>query len=248
MQLHRLHLTAIGPFAEPVEVDLDRLSASGIFLLEGPTGAGKSTLIDAIVFALYGDVAGHASSSERIASAVAPAGVTPSVELDFSTSHGMFRVQRTPKHERRKRRGNGTTVENASAKLWRLVSPGADSVGEPVSTRIDEIGAEIVDIVGLSRDQFVRPVVLPQGEFTTFLRADAEHRRELLQRLFGTRCYDRAVDRLVELRRVARQQRASAATAVLGAVRAYGGALGRPLKTKTHWSHCSSPTLSSCSS
>ncbi|MFL6182943.1 MAG: SbcC/MukB-like Walker B domain-containing protein, partial [Actinomycetes bacterium] len=175
---------------------------------------------------LYGDVAGNASSSDRIASAVAPAGVTPSVELDFSTSHGMFRVQRTPKHERGKRRGNGTTIEHASAKLWRLVSPDADSVGEPVSTRIDEIGAEIVDIVGLSRDQFVQTVVLPQGEFATFLRADAEHRRELLQRLFGTEVYDRTVDRLVEQRRVARQQRASAATSVLGAVRAYGGASG----------------------
>jgi exonuclease SbcC len=226
MQMHRLRLAAIGPFAEPVEIDLDRLSASGIFLLEGPTGAGKSTLIDAIVFALYGDVAGRSSSSDRIASAVAPEGVKPSVELDFSTSHGMFRVQRTPKHQRRKRRGNGMTVENASAKLWRLVSPDATSVGEPVSTRIDEIGAEILDIVGLSRDQFAQTVVLPQGEFATFLRADAEHRRELLQRLFGTEVYDRTVDRLIERRRVARQQRASAATAALGAVRAYGGAVG----------------------
>ena len=110
MQLHRLRLAAIGPFTQPVELDLDRLSASGIFLLEGPTGAGKSTLIDAIVFALYGEVAGQASSNERIASAVASDDVAPSVELDFSTSHGMFRVRRSPKHARRKRRGSGTTI------------------------------------------------------------------------------------------------------------------------------------------
>jgi exonuclease SbcC len=226
MQLHRLRLEAIGPFADPVDIDFDRLSASGSFLLEGPTGAGKSTLIDAIVFALYGDVAGRASSNERIVSAVAPAGVTPWVELDFSTSHGVFRVRRSPKHERRKRRGTGSTVVPASAKLWRLVSAEATSPGEPVSTRIDEIGAEVVDAVGLSREQFVQTVVLPQGEFATFLRADAEHRRALLQRLFGTEVYDRTLERLNEQRRLARQQRTAAATAVLGSVRAYGGALG----------------------
>ena len=226
MQLHRLRLSAIGPFAEPAEIDLDRLSASGIFLLEGPTGAGKSTLIDAIVFALYGDVAGKTSSSERIASAVAPDGLTPTVELDFSTSHGRFRVRRTPKHARRKRRGSGTTIENASGTLWRLVSPESEAVGEPISTRLDEIGAEILDIVGLSREQFVQTVVLPQGEFATFLRADAEHRRALLQKLFGTEVYDRTVDRLVELRRAAHQQRAAAATALLGSVSAYCGATG----------------------
>ena len=226
MQLHRLRLAAIGPFAQPVEIDLDRLSASGIFLLEGPTGAGKSTLIDAIVFALYGEVAGQASSNERIASAVASDDVAPSVELDFSTSHGMFRVRRSPKHARRKRRGSGTTIENASGALWRLVSTDAEAVGEPIATRLDEVGAEILDIVGLSREQFVQTVVLPQGEFATFLRAGAEQRRSLLEKLFGTEVYVRTVDRLVELRREANRQRSAAATTVGGSVSAYCGAAG----------------------
>ncbi|HEX5017645.1 MAG TPA: SMC family ATPase, partial [Actinomycetes bacterium] len=226
MQLHRLEMVGIGPFVEPVQIDFDRLSTSGIFLMEGPTGAGKSTLIDAIVFALYGDVAGRASSAERMATMVAPRDVTPSVELEFSTSHGMFRIQRTPKHERSKRRGSGTTTEPASGKLWRLVSPDTPESGEIVSTRLDEIGAEIADIIGLSREQFVQTVVLPQGEFATFLRADAEHRRALLQRLFGTEVYDRTLERLVEMRRLARQQQAAAATTVLGSVRSYCGAAG----------------------
>ncbi len=226
MRLHRLKLSAIGPFADPVDIDFDTVSASGLFLLEGPTGAGKSTLIDAIVFALYGEVAGRASSNERIASAVATNGATPSVELDFSTSHGLFRVQRTPKHERGKRRGTGTTTQNASAKLWRLISPESGDAGEPVSTRIDEIADEITDIVGLSREQFVQTVVLPQGEFATFLRADAEHRRALLQRLFGTEVYDRTVERLAEMRRDARQRRTDASHAVQGSLRAYCGAAG----------------------
>ncbi len=228
MQLHRLTLCAIGPFAETCEVDVERLGASGLFLLEGPTGAGKSTLIDAIVFALYGDVAGRASSADRMHSDVAEPDVTPFVELDFSTAHGLYRIRRTPKHERAKRRGEGMTTENASVKLWRLASPGASStdLGEPISTRLDEVGGEITRIVGLTQEQFVQTVVLPQGEFATFLRAAPEVRRELLQRLFGTEIYDTVLDRLADRRRAARQSRVDAASAVAGAIRAYCGAAG----------------------
>ncbi|MGB2839599.1 MAG: SMC family ATPase, partial [Actinomycetes bacterium] len=212
MQLHRLTLCAIGPFAGVCDVDVERLSASGLFLLEGPTGAGKSTLIDAIVFALYGDVAGRSSSADRMHSDVADAETTPFVELDFSTANGMYRIRRTPKHERAKRRGEGMTTENASAKLWRLLSPDESAEGaEPMSTRIEEVGAEISRIVGLNHEQFVQTVVLPQGEFATFLRAAPEVRRELLQKLFGTEIYDAVLDRLVEQRKVAKQQRADAA-------------------------------------
>ena len=227
MQLHRLTLCAIGPFAGVCDVDVERLSASGLFLLEGPTGAGKSTLIDAIVFALYGDVAGRSSSADRMHSDVADAETTPFVELDFSTANGMYRIRRTPKHERAKRRGEGMTTENASAKLWRLLSPDESAEGaEPMSTRIEEVGAEINRIVGLTHEQFVQTVVLPQGEFATFLRAAPEVRRELLQKLFGTEIYDAVLDRLVEQRKVAKQQRADAANDVSASVSAYCGAAG----------------------
>lgn len=228
MQLHRLTLCAIGPFADLCQVDVEQLGASGLFLLEGPTGAGKSTLIDAIVFALYGDVAGRSSSADRMHSDVADADVTPFVELDFSTAHGMYRIRRTPKHERAKRRGEGMTTENVSAKLWRLASPGAAStdLGEPISTRLDEVGAEVTRIVGLTQEQFVQTVVLPQGEFATFLRSAPEVRRELLQRLFGTEIYDTVLDQLVDRRKEAKQSRTDAAAAVTGSTRAYCGAAG----------------------
>ncbi|HUV48012.1 MAG TPA: SMC family ATPase, partial [Actinomycetes bacterium] len=227
MQLHRLTLCAIGPFAGVCDVDVERLSASGLFLLEGPTGAGKSTLIDAIVFALYGDVAGRSSSADRMHSDVADAETTPFVELDFSTANGMYRIRRTPKHERAKRRGEGMTTENASAKLWRLLAPDESAEGaEPISTRIEEVGAEINRIVGLTHEQFVQTVVLPQGEFATFLRSAPEVRRELLQKLFGTEIYDAVLDRLVEQRKVAKQQRADSAHDVSASVSAYCGAAG----------------------
>ena len=226
MQLHRLALRAIGPFAGEHEVDFDRLGASGLFLLEGPTGAGKSTIIDAVVFALYGRVAGSGTSEDRMHSDFAAPEVEPFVELDFSTSSGIYRIRRTPKHDRPKLRGSGRTTQNATARLWRMVSPDAGYDSEPVANRIEEVAGEVGRIVGLTRDQFVQTVVLPQGEFASFLRADAETRRALLQRLFGTEVYDRVVRHLEDQRKSARQARAAADAQVTGAVRAFCGAAG----------------------
>ena len=148
MRLHRLTLRAVGPFAGQYSVDFDRLGSSGLFLLEGPTGAGKSSIIDAVVFALYGKVAGHDASDDRMHSDFAEPNVEPFVELDFSTSSGLYRVRRTPKYERPKVRGTGTATQNATARLWRLASPDSET-GEPLTTRIEEIATAVLDAVGL---------------------------------------------------------------------------------------------------
>src|SRR5699024_3820115 len=113
---------------ERFDINFDELSAYGLFLLEGPTGAGKSTIIDAMVFALYGTTAGMHSSDQRLHSAHADPAVQPLVELVFSTSAGVFKVRRTPRYERPKQRGRGMTMNNATAKLWRL--PATDDLGE----------------------------------------------------------------------------------------------------------------------
>ena len=120
MHLRRLALQAVGPFAGRHTIDLAELGASGLFLLEGPTGAGKSTLIDAIVFALYGKVASDEASDDRLRSAHAAGDVESVVDLVLEVPSGVFRIRRTPQYERPKRRGEGTTTQQASAKLWRL--------------------------------------------------------------------------------------------------------------------------------
>ena len=162
MNLHRLTLRAIGPYAGEHTVDLAALGASGLFLLEGPTGSGKSTIIDAIVFALYGGLAGSASTPDRLRSHHADPGVEPFVELVFETAAGVHRIRRTPQYRRPKSRGTGTTPQNATAKLVRLTSPDAVE-GEVVATSTQEAGSEIARVVGLTRQQFVQTVVLPQG-------------------------------------------------------------------------------------
>ncbi|MCO7274959.1 AAA family ATPase [Cellulosimicrobium cellulans] len=234
MHLHSLTFQAIGPFAGLQHVDLAALGASGIYLLDGPTGAGKSTVIDAIVFALYGKVASDAASDDRLRSAFAAPEVESFVDLVLEVPSGVYRVRRTPEYRRPKKRGTGTTTQQASVRLWRLAGvPSAQACagvdgppGELLSTRLDEAGEEIRRIVGLDRRQLVQTVVLPQGEFATFLRAKPEDRAVLLQKVFGTELYHRATVRLAELARTARARSDGARQGVRGAVERFTGAAG----------------------
>jgi exonuclease SbcC len=216
MRLHRLSFGAVGPFAAAYDLDLDRVAAGGLFLLEGPTGAGKSTVLDAITFALYGSVAGRSSSKERLHTDFATA-VEPFVELELSVGGVRHRVRRSPSYSRPKRDGSGTTPVQASVRLWRT-TPGGEQL---VSSRVREADDEIRDLLGgLSRDQFCQVVVLPQGEFASFLRADADERRDVLQRLFATDHYQAVERTLVEMRHDAARQVERADTVVRDALAA----------------------------
>ena len=225
MYLHRLELRAIGPYADTVTIDFAALAASGVFLLEGPTGSGKSTIIDAVVFALYGKQSGSESSDDRLHSQHADPAVEPFVELVFETGAGLYRVRRTPQYDRPKQRGSGTVRQQASAQLYRLATP-TDVPGEPVSSRIPEIGLEITRAVGLDRAQFLQTVVLPQGEFARFLRSPGEDRRKLLQSLFGTAVYDRTAEELAVRRRAVQAEVESADAAVRDALTRFAQAAG----------------------
>ncbi|WP_413602815.1 AAA family ATPase [Curtobacterium sp. Curtsp57] len=226
MYLHHLELRAIGPYPDLVSIDFAALAASGVFLLEGPTGSGKSTIIDAVVFALYGGLAGSDASSDRLHSQHADPAVEPFVELVFETGAGVFRVRRTPQYDRPKQRGTGTVRQQSSAQLVRLAHP-TDPAGEPISARAQEVGAEIARIVGLDRAQFLQTVVLPQGEFARFLKSPGEERRKLLQSLFGTEIYDRTADELAARRRAAAAEVESADARVRDALARFAEASGR---------------------
>ena len=196
MRLHTLRLRALGPFAAEESVDFEQLGAGGLFLLDGPTGAGKSTVLDAITFALYGP--GERGGDGRLHSHFAEAGVAPEVVLEFSVAGVRQRITRSPEFTRPKRRGEGTTTASSQVHLQRL--EGGHWVSR--SSNKAEVGDLIAEDIGLSRDQFTQVVLLPQGEFMKFLRAGDDERRTLLTRLFGTQLYDRITEELERRRKV----------------------------------------------
>lgn len=206
MRPHRLRLRAFGPFADEVVVDLDALAASGLFLLHGETGSGKTTLLDGIGFALYGRVPGARGKTGRLRSDHADPGVRTEVELEVTLGGRRWRITRSPAQERAKARGTGTTTEQARV----LLEEQRAGSWVTVSTRIDEAAAELDPLLGMSADQFFQVVLLPQGEFARFLRADSRERGDLLQRLFATERFKAVEDWLVA-------QRISTSSAVVAA-------------------------------
>ncbi|WP_456600590.1 AAA family ATPase [Blastococcus sp. SYSU DS0616] len=200
MRLHRLSLTAFGPFAGTVEVDLDEVGRDGLFLLWGPTGAGKTTLLDAVVFALYGRVPGARGEEKRLRSDHADAATRTEVSCELTLGDERLRVVRRPEQQRPKKRGEGWATEQAKLVVSRLTDGG----WEPVSTRIDEGSEHLRTRLGLDVHQFCQVVLLPQGDFARFLRAEPEHRTELLRTLFDVDRFARAEEWLAEERAAAR--------------------------------------------
>ncbi|MEV0122373.1 SMC family ATPase [Streptomyces sp. NPDC050703] len=209
MRLHRLRLTAFGPFGDPQDIDFDDLSAAGLFLLHGPTGAGKTSVLDAVCFALYGSVPGDRQGGKQgttLRSDHARAGARTEVRLELTVAGRRLEITRQPPWERPKKRGTGTTTEKAQSWLREYESgqgPGAGGRWKDLSRSHQEIGEEITQLLGMSKEQFCQVVLLPQGDFARFLRADAEARGRLLGRLFDTHRFAAVEQRLAEQRRTA---------------------------------------------
>jgi exonuclease SbcC len=192
MRPHCLELEAFGPYAEPVRVDFDPLAREGLFLIHGSTGAGKTFLLDALCFALYGEVTGD-RSPRGLRSDHAPPGQVPRVALEFSAAGGRWRVERQPACEVPRVRGEGTTSRPARAVLWRCRDGQAwDSAEAPIAGNVTDVGREVVNLLGLEAAQFRQVILLPQGRFAEVLRAGPEQREALLKTLFDTGLYERA--------------------------------------------------------
>ncbi|MCX4756759.1 AAA family ATPase [Kitasatospora purpeofusca] len=205
MRLHRLTVTAFGPFAGAETVDFDALAAGGLFLLRGATGAGKSSVLDAVCYALYGEVPGTRRANRLRSDHAEPDRLTE-VRLELTLGGRRLEIVRIPEQPRPKKVGTGMTVERAQTLLreWSAdgAGTGADGPGwRAVSKSHQEAGEEIHRLIGMSRDQFCQVVLLPQGDFARFLRADSEERGKLLRRLFDTERFQSVEAWLAEQRR-----------------------------------------------
>jgi len=212
VRLHRLQVQAFQAFAGREDIDFDALSEAGLFLLHGDTGAGKTTLLDAVCFAIYGKLPGARGSDARIRSDHAEPGTTTEVVLDLTVRGERLRIVRAPEQERPKTRGEGTTRAREAVRLSRVEPDGSETV---LATRPDEAGLELTERMGMNRTQFCQVVLLPQGEFATFLRAQSKDRVALLKPIFGAERFEHAEAWLADQAKLAAAER----DAALGEVR-----------------------------
>ena len=201
MRLHDLSITAFGPFVDTVTVDFDDLAEGGLFLLTGDTGAGKTSVLDAVCFGLYGDVPGDRHTARHLRSDHADPLDEPEVRLVFSVGERTFRFTRSPAWDRPRQRSGGTRRIQAHVVAEEL----RDGDWSTVTNRLDEAGHLVTSLLGMTCAQFTQVAMLPQGRFQAFLRATSGERHAVLQRLFRTRRFEDVerwlVDRRIELRR-----------------------------------------------
>lgn len=191
----KLVVTAFGPYSGRTEFDFEKLGKSGLYLITGDTGAGKTTIFDAITFALYGRASGSVRSSDMLRSKYAEADVPTEVELDFEYRNKRYKIKRSPEYLRPKKRGEGFTAETAKAEFY---------CGETLfNGKIEEVNAEIEKVMGVTREQFMQIAMIAQGDFMKLLLADSEERKKIFRGIFKTENFDRLTDRLKEEYRLA---------------------------------------------
>ena len=190
----RLVIEAFGPYAHKVDLDFSKLGAHKLFLIAGPTGAGKTTILDAMVYALYGDASGQARDASSVRSDFADLDRPTQVSFTFAIGDKTYKVERSPQQEVKKKRGLGTKIQGAAAAIYQ------EEEGQWTKLVSDsrKVGPLINDIIGFSKDQFLQVVLLPQGEFRKLLVSNSKDREILLRNLFKTQIYERLQTSLKE--------------------------------------------------
>ncbi|MEV5400766.1 SMC family ATPase [Streptomyces cellulosae] len=214
MYLHHLTVQAFGPFARTEDVDFDDLTQAGLFLLRGDTGAGKTSVLDAVCFALYGTVPGI-RPTHRLRSDHAPTDTRTRIVLEFSAAGRHLRITRTPKQTYPSARAkSGTATAEATVQLHERTGTAEDPSWEPICANHQDAAREIDQVLGLSKEQFCQVVLLPQGDFAKFLRSDAKDRAALLRRLFDTQRFQELQNWLTARSKTAKKDLDDVATAV----------------------------------
>ena len=184
----KLTMTAFGPYAGSVTVDFSRFGEKGLFLITGDTGAGKTTIFDGITFALYGETSGSVREPDSLRSGYAGPDIETSVQLDFRYAGKQYSVIRSPRYDRPKKRGDGTSVHPATAEL--ILPDGK------VITSVKSVNEKLEEIIGLTAQQFSQVAMIAQGDFQKLLLAESKERQRIFTTLFSTEDFARFTDLL----------------------------------------------------
>ncbi|MBO2565719.1 AAA family ATPase [Shewanella algae] len=189
-----LEMRAFGPFADCQRIDFTELGDKPLFLINGPTGAGKTTILDAICFALYGKTTGNEREGSQMRCDNADDGLLTELYFSFELGQKRYSIRRCPEQQRAKSRGDGFTLQKSEAELKRLLPDGTEEL--LVASKVTDANACIEELTGLDVDQFRQVMVLPQGKFRELLLADSKEREKIFSQLFQTHIYRRIEERL----------------------------------------------------
>lgn len=211
MILHTLEFEAFMAYPKRQEINFDTLNSAGVFLLNGPTGAGKTTILDAICYALYGETSSDRESAKLHSTYAAHSGTKPRVLLDVTLHGKRLRIDRTPAYNKPITRGarKGQMREESAKATLAELAPGADPADEkawtPISSSVAEVNRTIAERTHLTKEQFLKVVLLPQGQFAQFLKSKPKERKELLKKMFPVEHYEQLFDALLEESKKAQQ-------------------------------------------
>ncbi|MGD1448677.1 AAA family ATPase [Vibrio harveyi] len=180
----KLTMQAFGPFAQTETIEFDKLGANPLFLINGPTGSGKTSILDAICFALYGETTGNERQGIQMRCDMAAPTLLTEVTLEFSLHGKSYRVIRSPEQEAPKARGEGMTVRKHTAALYEITDE-----EKLITSKTTQVKTEVTNIIGLNETQFRQVMVLPQGKFRELLLATSKEREEIFGQLFQTDIY-----------------------------------------------------------
>lgn len=193
----KIKISAFGPYKNCIDIDFEKLGESGIFLITGDTGAGKTTIFDSISFALFGEVSGSNRPVPSVRSDFADNDTETFVELEFTHKNKKYKIRRNPAYERTKKRGEGTTKTSADASL---------EYDDKVISGTKNVDIKIEEILGINSKQFKQISMLAQGEFLKILFAESKDRTEIFRRIFDTDIYNQIAKRLADKTRIAKAE------------------------------------------